>query len=132
MPMLHPAPPAAARSAAPPTPYQEKFMMSLVNRTPAWQALEQHWQEMQDRRDARSLRVRSRPRRDHAPVGRGTASGLLEEPHHRETLALLLDLAEAADLSGWIRRMFAGEPINNTEERAVLHVALRNRSNRPI
>jgi glucose-6-phosphate isomerase len=49
-----------------------------------------------------------------------------------ETLALLLDLAEAVDLKGWIRRMFSGEPINNTENRAVLHVALRNRSNRPI
>jgi len=36
------------------------------------------------------------------------------------------------DLQGWTRRMFAGDQINNTEQRAVLHVALRNRSNRPI
>jgi glucose-6-phosphate isomerase len=49
-----------------------------------------------------------------------------------ETLNLLLDLAEAVDLSSWIRRMFAGDRINNTEGRAVLHTALRNRSNRPI
>ena len=48
------------------------------------------------------------------------------------TLELLLNLAEAADARGWIRRMFSGERINNTEHRAVLHVALRNRSNTPI
>ncbi|HSQ06178.1 MAG TPA: glucose-6-phosphate isomerase, partial [Chromatiaceae bacterium] len=44
----------------------------------------------------------------------------------------LFKLAETLDLQGWIRRMFAGDHINNTEGRAVLHVALRNRSNRPI
>ena len=49
-----------------------------------------------------------------------------------QTLPLLLDLARAQDLEGWIARMFGGERINSTENRAVLHVALRNRSNRPI
>ena len=49
-----------------------------------------------------------------------------------ETLGLLLDLARAVDVEGWRDRMFAGEAINVTEGRAVLHVALRNRSNRPI
>ncbi|MGI9488306.1 MAG: glucose-6-phosphate isomerase [Geminicoccaceae bacterium] len=48
------------------------------------------------------------------------------------TLALLVDLAREVGLEGWRDRMFAGEPINMTEGRAVLHVALRNRSNRPI
>ena len=50
----------------------------------------------------------------------------------RETLGLLLDLARERDVPGWIARMFAGDRINATEGRAVLHVALRNRSNRPI
>ena len=49
-----------------------------------------------------------------------------------ETLDLLLALAEEVDVAGWIRRMFDGERINTTEDRAVLHVALRNRSQRPI
>src|SRR5512141_2034916 len=49
-----------------------------------------------------------------------------------ETLTLLLDLAEQADLAGWIGKMFSGAKINCTEDRAVLHVALRNRTNRPI
>jgi glucose-6-phosphate isomerase len=48
------------------------------------------------------------------------------------TMQLLFDLARQADLQGWIDRMFNGEKINVTEDRAVLHIALRNRSNRPI
>ncbi|NWF37406.1 glucose-6-phosphate isomerase [Mariprofundus sp. KV] len=49
-----------------------------------------------------------------------------------ETRDLLLDLARERDVQGWTERMFAGEKINNTEDRAVLHTALRNRSNRPV
>jgi glucose-6-phosphate isomerase len=49
-----------------------------------------------------------------------------------ETLALLIQLAEQADVAGWRERMFMGEKINHTENRAVLHVALRNRSNLPV
>ena len=42
-----------------------------------------------------------------------------------ETMALLVELAEAADVAGRRDAMFAGEKINITENRAVLHVALR-------
>ncbi len=49
-----------------------------------------------------------------------------------ETLSLLFDLARQAELSVSIKRMFSGEKINFTENRAVLHTALRNRSNRPV
>ena len=49
-----------------------------------------------------------------------------------ETMELLAALARQAGLAGAIEAMFAGGKINNTERRAVLHVALRNRSNRPI
>ncbi len=48
-----------------------------------------------------------------------------------DAMAALLDLARAADLPGAIRRMLAGEKINVTEDRAVLHVALRDFSGRP-
>ena len=50
----------------------------------------------------------------------------------QETMRLLFDLARQANLAGKIEAMFSGEKINTTENRAVLHVALRNRSNRPI
>ncbi len=49
-----------------------------------------------------------------------------------ETLNLLLGLAEEIDLRDAIESMFTGEIINETEGRAVLHTALRNRENRPI
>jgi len=106
--------------------------MSLVNHTAAWLALESHWQEI------RQLHLRDlferNPRR--AAEMSLSAAGLHVDYSKNilteETLELLFDLAKAVDLRGWIRRMFAGEHINNTEDRAVLHVALRNRSNRPI
>jgi glucose-6-phosphate isomerase len=49
-----------------------------------------------------------------------------------ETMTLLRALAREAGVEAMRDRMFAGEPINLTEGRAVLHVALRNRSGRPI
>ena len=49
-----------------------------------------------------------------------------------ETLALLLSLAAAAGVARRRDAMFAGDRINVTEDRAVLHTALRNRSGRPV
>ena len=48
------------------------------------------------------------------------------------TVALLADLARASGVPEAARSMFAGERINWTEDRAVLHVALRNRAGSPI
>jgi glucose-6-phosphate isomerase len=49
-----------------------------------------------------------------------------------ETLRLLFGLAAQVNLKAWTEKLFTGDRINTTEDRAVLHVALRNRSNRPI
>ena len=49
-----------------------------------------------------------------------------------ETLALLLGLARQRDVEGWRNRMFSGEKINNTEDRAVLHTALRAQTDEPV
>lgn len=49
-----------------------------------------------------------------------------------ETKAALLALAKESDVEGWRNRMFAGEHINATEDRAVMHVALRDKSSNPI
>jgi len=60
---------------------------------------------------------------------------LFDYSKHRITTTtrrLLCALAEEAGLQEQIARMFRGEKINLTEQRAVLHIALRNRSNRPI
>jgi len=49
-----------------------------------------------------------------------------------ETLVLLIGLADEVGLKDAIEKMFTGDRINETENRAVLHTALRNRENRPI
>ena len=48
------------------------------------------------------------------------------------TINLLLELARACGLEERIQALFAGEAVNNTERRAALHMALRNRSDRPM
>ncbi len=50
----------------------------------------------------------------------------------RETLDLLIALADEVDLAGAIESLFDGEKINETEGRAVLHTALRNRADTPV
>ena len=60
---------------------------------------------------------------------------LVDYSKHRiteETVKLLLALAREVEIESWRDRMFAGDRINVTEGRPVLHIALRNRSSRPI
>ncbi len=49
-----------------------------------------------------------------------------------EILEALLELADQTDVSGAVQAMFSGKTINVTENRAVLHTALRNRTNTPV
>jgi glucose-6-phosphate isomerase len=106
--------------------------MSQLTQSPAWQALHRHHQALA------STHMRDLFRDDPQRFERFSASAagiLLDYSKNRitaETMSLLFALAEQADLRGWISRMFSGAKINFTEDRAVLHVALRNRSNRPI
>ncbi|MBK1641531.1 glucose-6-phosphate isomerase [Chromatium okenii] len=106
--------------------------MSLVNHTPQWQALQQHWDELRTARITDFFAAD--PQR--ATAMRLSVAGLYLDYSKNlitpTTLKLLAALADAVDLSGWTQRMFNGAAINNTEDRAVLHIALRNRSNRPI
>jgi len=48
------------------------------------------------------------------------------------TFSLLLDLVKDCDIEEWRTKMFSGERINKTEDRAVLHTALRDRANKAI
>src|SRR5512136_2287531 len=49
-----------------------------------------------------------------------------------DTINLLLKLGKDVKLKTWIRKMFEGSKINITEDRAVLHTALRNRSDKSV
>jgi glucose-6-phosphate isomerase len=67
-------------------------------------------------------------------MSREAAGVFVDYSKHRatdETLALLYQLARERDVEGWRDKMFAGEHINGTENRAVLHVALRDPKPRP-
>ncbi|MBI5040022.1 MAG: glucose-6-phosphate isomerase, partial [Gammaproteobacteria bacterium] len=106
--------------------------MSDLTQCNAWRALTDHYFEIceQHMRDAFA---RDPQRFDRFSLR--FEDILLDYSKNRitpETLGLLLDLARERDVPTWIERMFAGAKINVTEDRAVLHIALRNRSNCPI
>ncbi len=92
---------------------------------PAWKALEEHYQKMRD------VHLRTLFAQDSNRGERFTAEAIgiyLDYSKNRitdETLRLLLQLAESSGLRERIDAMFRGEKINVTEQRAVLHVALR-------
>ena len=106
--------------------------MSSLTSLPAWKALGVHQRELAE------VHMRDMFAQDADRFNRFSIQFediLFDYSKNRiteRTMALLLELARQAELEAKISEMFAGEKINVTEERAVLHIALRNRSNRPI
>jgi glucose-6-phosphate isomerase len=106
--------------------------MSALTRSPAWQALLDHAPAIAQT-SMRELFAADPTR--FTRMSREACGLFVDWSKHRatdETMRLLLALAAQADVAGWRDKMFAGDKLNGTEDRAVLHVALRNRSNRPI
>ncbi len=106
--------------------------MSALIDSPAWQALLRHHQELADVH-MRDLFAAEPKRFEHFSLRFNDI--LLDYSKNRitaDTLRLLRELAEQAELPRWIEAMFRGEKINHTEGRAVLHVALRNLSDQPV
>ncbi|WP_409421537.1 glucose-6-phosphate isomerase [Pseudaeromonas sp. ZJS20] len=101
--------------------------------TKAWKALEAHFAANKDRQ-LKQLFAADPARFDKFSTTFG-ADVLVDYSKNlitQETLDLLIDLAKETDLAGAIDAMFNGEKINQTEGRAVLHVALRNKADREI
>ena len=100
-------------------------MAQRIDRTDEWQALKQHATAVEPLH-LRDLFASDPQRGEHFAL---EACGLYADYSKNritdETLPLLLALAERADLRARIDAMFSGEKINVTEDRAVLHVALR-------
>jgi glucose-6-phosphate isomerase len=99
---------------------------------PAWQALERHQQEIANLH-MRDLFAQDPDRFARFSLHLGDI--LLDYSKNRiteESVALLHELFAQAGVREMAQAMFSGEKINNAEKRAVLHVALRNRSNTPI
>ena len=106
--------------------------MSSLTQSPAWQALFQH-QKSFDGAQMRDLFNKDELRAEKYSIQFGSmlldfSKNLITD----ETLALLTQLARDTGVEKLRDRMFAGDAINITEQRAALHIALRNRSNREI
>src|ERR1700712_3867241 len=108
-----------------PSPEHRRTRMTAVTAAPAWKALTSHHTEIKD------VHLRKLFADDPDRAERFSAEGaglFLDYSKNRvtdETLKLLLQLAEECGLRERIDAMFRGEKINITENRAVLHVALR-------
>ncbi|WP_374090394.1 glucose-6-phosphate isomerase [Methylomicrobium lacus] len=106
--------------------------MSSLTNSKAWTALKTHFQHIQNdsmrdafRRDPDRFKKFSLQLND-------IIFDYSKNRINEETVALLVELAESQGLKQKIEAMFSGEMINTTERRAVLHTALRNRSNDPV
>ncbi len=106
--------------------------MSELTNSPAWHSLALHYQENKDVH-MRDLFAADPQRFDDFSLRIGEI--LFDYSKNRvshQTMDLLFDLALQSDLKKKIEAMFTGEKINTTENRAVLHTALRNLSNLPV
>ncbi|MBY0065663.1 glucose-6-phosphate isomerase [Empedobacter falsenii] len=100
--------------------------------TNAWNALEQHFQTIQHT-SIKELFAQNVNRFEEFSIQ--YPSLLVDYSKNRinaETIQLLVDLAKEMDVDAAIQQMFEGDVINVTEKRAVLHTALRNRSNEEV
>jgi glucose-6-phosphate isomerase len=106
--------------------------MSRLEETAVWQALQQHYGEV-GHLHMKDLFARDPQRFTQFSLNFGDI--LFDYSKNRvseKTMSLLFALAREAGLAGRIESMFSGEKINTSENRAVLHTALRNRSNTPV
>jgi len=105
-------------------------MANLLN-LPSWSALQSHYESFKEIQIKDLFQDKNRFKEFSIQFN----DILLDYSKNRissETLNLLVSLAKETNVKKGIQDMFSGAVINNTENRSVLHVALRNRSNTPI
>jgi glucose-6-phosphate isomerase len=110
-------------------------MLARINptNTQAWFVLQKHYEEEMNRRHMRDLFASDPDRFKKFSITLGEilfdySKNIINE----KTLKLLLQLAEDCNVKQAIAEQFAGAPINETENRAVLHTALRSFDSTPI
>lgn len=109
-------------------------MLKKINptQTEAWKKLREHFKEM------KSVQMKDLFEKDKERFSKFSLTfedmlvDLSKNIITTKTLKLLFKLAKEVKLKDAIGKMFSGEKINETENRAVLHTALRNRSNNPV
>ncbi len=100
--------------------------------TAAWKKLTAHFEKIKEVQMP-SLFVKDEGRKETFSASVGDIN--LDYSKNRiteETLKYLVELATEVDLKDGIEQLFLGEKINATENRAVLHTALRNKSDKPV
>jgi glucose-6-phosphate isomerase len=106
--------------------------MSELTESPAWLALKAHYEEI---KDVHMRDMFSDDENRFEKYSTHLNDILLDYSKNRivdKSFKLLMDLARQANIEQWRDQMFSGEAINITENRSVLHTALRNRSNTPV
>ncbi|MFG0604133.1 glucose-6-phosphate isomerase [Vibrio mimicus] len=110
-------------------------MLKNINptQTQAWKALTAHFESAQDM-DLKALFEQDSERfaKYSARFGQDILVDYSKNLVNAETMQHLFALAKETELQSAIAAMFKGEAINQTEDRAALHTALRNRSNLPV
>ncbi|HOF33108.1 MAG TPA: glucose-6-phosphate isomerase [Spirochaetota bacterium] len=106
--------------------------MSRLTEKKEWAALKEHYDNIKNEH-MRDMFSKDSKRFSKFSINEGDI--LLDYSKNRineETIKLLISLAESSELKKEIENMFTGEKINKTENRSVLHTALRNTSKTPV
>ena len=100
--------------------------------TEAWRKLQQHFEEIENVK-MQSLFVKDDTRKaTFSAAYNDIALDFSKNRITKETFQYLIELAKEVDLKDGIEQLFSGEKLNETENRAVLHTALRNKSGNPV
>ena len=109
-------------------------MLPRINplQTRAWQQLKDHFKEMEKIHMWDLFKIDNLRFPGFSVTHHDLLFDYSKNRINHETIRLLILLAEECGLPSSIKAMFSGDPINGTENRSVLHTALRNFSNRPV
>ena len=106
--------------------------MPLFTSLPAYAKLQSHFQKVKDLHLKDLFQKDSERGKNFAIQAGSIYLDYSKNRINEDTLQLFFELLQEINLQQKIENMFAGEKINITEDRAVLHIALRNRSKNPI
>jgi glucose-6-phosphate isomerase len=115
--------------------YKNKSMaLSKINptKTTAWKLLEEHYEQIKDKHLREWFKQDSQRFEKYSIKFNDILFDYSKNRIEDKTLELLIQLAEETHLREAIEKQFTGDRINETENRAVLHTALRNRKNTPV
>ena len=106
--------------------------MSKLSSSPAWLALQAHQQTIANTHMRDLFSADPKRFEKFSTLFNDIYFDFSKHRITAETMDLLINLAKETNVPGWTKKMFNGEIINATENRAALHTALRNRSNRSV